>query len=163
MVFLCVLYLVVQPLRFIPKDFNVPFNVEHVCYDEWELVSCQGTVRGYNRTQEEIDQYLGMRITYAEDRFISNGQTYWLRYPIPYEERVIWREGGINIPGSVVSSSFEAIGLEDKKLRRAVVNFQKEPEERPIGWLFYMLDRNTLLVYYDCVFFRAERVNTASS
>ena len=158
-VFLCALYLIVQPLRFIPEDFNVPFNVEHVCYDEWELVSCQGVAGGYNRTQEEIDQYLGTRITYAEDRFISNGQIYTLRYPIYYDELTIWREGGINIPGSVVTSSFEGLGLEDRKLRRVFVNFQKEPEERPIGWLFYMQDRNTLLVYYDCIFFRAERVS----
>ena len=158
-VFLCALYLIVQPLRFIPEDFGVPFNVEHVCYDEWELVSCQGVVRGYNRTQEEIDQYLGTRITYAEDKFISNGQTYTLRYPIYYDERTIWREAGIYIPGSVVTSSFEGLGLDDKKLRRVIVNFNKEPEERPIGWLFYMQDRNTLLVYYDCIFFRAERVS----
>ena len=158
-VFLCALYLVVQPLRFIPGDFGVPFNVEHVCYDEWELVSCQGVVGGYNRTQEEIDRYLGTRITYAEDRFISNGETYYLRYPICYDERTIWREAGIYIPGSVVTSSFEGLGLEDKKLRRVMVNFNKEPEERPIGWLFYMQDRNTLLVYYDCIFFRAERVS----
>ncbi len=157
-VVLCALYLVIQPLRFLPEDFGVPFDVENVCFDEWEIVSCQGVPAGYTRTQEEIDQYLGTRITYAEDHFISDGRTYGLKSGTPYNERVVWREERLNIPGSVLSASFEGLGLTNRKLRRAIVNFQKEPEERPIGWIFYLLDRDTLMVYYDCIFFLAERV-----
>ena len=156
--FLCVLFLAVQPLRFLPENFGTPLTEETVCFGEWGLVSCQGIPSGYTRTQEEISQYLGTRLTYAKDRFTSNGKTYPLDPESSYDERVIWREESLNIPGSVVSTSFERLGIKSRKLRRGLVNFQEDPEKRPIGWLFYILDQDTLMVYYDCIFFQAKRV-----
>lgn len=163
-VFLCALFLLIRPLQYIPEDFGIPLNAEHTCYGEWELVSCQGIPPGYTRTEEEISSYLGTRIAYGPDRFSSNGLVYALNPEEPFDESTIWREASIYIPGSLVSTSFEALGLEDRKLRCVLLNFQENiGKSRPIGTLFYLLDRDTLMVYYDCIFFRAERVEPASS
>lgn len=162
-VLLCGLYLVVQPLRFVPEDLGVPFDVEHVCFDEWEIVSCRGALPGYACSQEKTDQYRGLRITYTEDRLISDGQTYELDAETPYDECVVWRDQRVSIPGSGLSTSFEELDITEKRLRRAAVNFRQAPGVRPMGWLFYLLDRDTLILYYDCMFFQAERVEQVPS
>lgn len=162
-VFLCALFLLIRPLRYIPEDFNTPFDAEHICCGEWELVSCQGIPPGYTRTEEEISSYLGTRIAYGPDRFSSNGRVYALNPEEPFDESTIWREDSIHIPGSLVSTSFEALDLEDRKLRRVLLNFQENiGKSRPIGTLFYLLDRDALMVYHDCIFFRAERVESSN-
>lgn len=158
----CAAYLLIRPLQYIPEDFGTPFDAEHVCYGEWELVSCQGVPPGYTRTEEEIASWLGTRIAYGPDRFSSDGLVYALDSEEPFDESTIWRESSIYIPGSQVSTSFEALGLEDRKLRSVLLNFQEDiGKSRPIGALFYLLDRDTLMVYHDCMFFRAERVEPA--
>ena len=162
-VVLCALYLVIQPLRFLPEDFGVPFDVENVCFDEWEIVSCRGALPGYACSQEKTDQYRGLRITYTEDRLISDGQTYELDAETPYDECDVWRDQRVSIPGSGLSTSFEELDITEKRLRRAAVNFRQAPGVRPMGWLFYLLDRDTLILYYDCMFFQAERVEQVPS
>lgn len=160
---LCSLYLVVQPLRFVPEDLGVPIDVEHVCFDEWEIVSCRGALPGYACSQEKMEQYRGMRITYAGDCLISDGRTYELDAVTPYEESVIWRNGRVSIPGSNLSTSFEELDITEKNVRRGAANFREAPGVRPLGWLFYILDRDTLIIYYDCIFFQAERVGQTPS
>ena len=152
-------YLAVQPLQYIPEGFGEILTIENTCFDEWEITGCQGALPGYTCTQETLEQYLGTRIQYREDGFTSGGQSYALDGNTPYEETVVWREYSVVIPKSMLRVSFEELDISRRNLRRGVVNFKEAPGDYPVGWLFYVLDRDTLMVYDDCFFFRAERVD----
>ncbi len=160
-VLLCALFLIVRPLRFIPEDFGTPLNVQSVCFDEWEVVSCQGVPQGYTCTQEEIDRWIGARVAYGEDLFTAgSGEVFGLP-PVGYRQGTHRREEGIHISGSTVSTSFEGIGLDCQRIRWARVNYLNPPSEVQFGDTFYILDRDTLMIYFDCAFYLARRAEAA--
>lgn len=153
-VFLCALFLLVQPLRFIPEDFGQPFSLENKCYGTWTVVSCQGAAPGCTQSQEEIDASLGQQIAYSEDRFVSTSWAYPLGGPDDYRRDVVRRE---SFP-SLYGMKLEALGADKKNLDHIAVTLPEGMEEDlPLGQDFYILDKNTLLIYRRGVFFRAER------
>ena len=160
---LCVVYLVVQPIRFIPKDWGTPPDIED-CYGIWEITGYRGTT---SRSEEEIAPYIGVRIVYEEEQFTAGGQTYLLKYAreksyddySTYQSKVIWKKDKVIIPGTTVTRQFSSLGIETGKVRRIRAWLQEDTDgEIVLGQLFYILDRDTILVYYGGVFFQAERV-----
>ena len=157
---LCALFLVIQPIRFIPEHFLQEPGTED-CFGQWEITGYRGPT---SRTPEEIEPYIGVRIIYEEEQLTADGQVYPLKYVKDYaitgtyQSRTIWKEEKINVPGTVVTRTFDALGIETKKVGRRMAQLQDGPGEIVLGQLFYILDWDTILVYYDGVFFQAERV-----
>lgn len=153
-VFLCVLFLIIQPLRFIPEDFGLPFTLENNCYGTWTVASCQGTTPGCTQSQEEIDVFLGQQIAYSENRFVSTDWAYSLKDEEDYQDEVVWRE---SFP-PLYSMKLESLGIDKRNLRYIEIALPEWAEDdHPLGRELYILDRNTLLLYRRGVFFRAER------
>lgn len=157
---LCVLFLVIQPIRFIPEHFlQIPAAED--CYGQWEITGYRGST---SRTPEEIEPYIGVNIVYEEEQFTADGQVYPLKYvkdyaiTSTYQSNTIWKEYKINVPGTVVTRSFDDLGIETKRVGRCMAWLQDDPGEIVLGQLFYILDWDTILVYYDGVFLQAERV-----
>ena len=162
-VLLCVVYLVVQPIRFIPKDWGTLPDAGD-CYGVWEITGSRGPT---SWLQEELDQYIGVQLIYEEEQFTAGGQTYLLKYAreksyddlSTYQSKTIWREDKINVPGTVVTRNFSTLGIETRKVCRVRAWLQEDTGgEIVLGQLFYILDLDTILVYCDGVFFQAERI-----
>ncbi len=151
-------FLLIRPLQYIPPHFGEVLTVKNVFFDEWEIVGCQGTLPGYSCSQETLEQYVGLKIRYAENSFTSNGQTFALSQNEPYLESVRWRESSISLPNSSLVASFDDLGIERKNVRSGRANFMEPPGEPPVGWFFLILDYDTLAVYHNCLFFQAKRV-----
>lgn len=155
-VLLCGLYLALQPLRFLPAGFGEPFSLENNCYGVWTITACQGTTPGSTQTQEEIDRFLGGALAYQENRFYSTEWAYSLSGEDAYQTSMV-REESFPL---LYSMSLENLGVDAKSLRHVEVTLPKEMEgDNPLGLDFYVLDKNTLLVYRKGVFFRAERAD----
>ncbi len=152
-VLLCALYLVVQPLRFIPEHFLQQPGVED-CFGEWTIVSYH---EGYtSRRKEEIVLYIGTRITYEKEQFIVGSHVYPLKYKkdyaitSTYQYDVIWKEENPTL--------FSQLGVETRKMGQVRAYLQEDDGGRPVlGQCFYILDWDTLMIYYNGVYYRAER------
>lgn len=160
---LCVVYLVVQPIRFIPKDWGTPPDAGN-CYGEWEITGYRGPS---SRSEEELGQYIGVRLVYEEEQFTADGRTYPLKYAreksyddySTYQSKIIWKEDKVIIPGTTVIRRFSDLGIETGRVSRVRAWLQEDTGgEIVLGQLFYILDLGTILVYYDGVFYLAERV-----
>lgn len=153
-VFLCALYLIVQPLRYLPAGFGEPFTLENNCYGTWTVVSCQGTTPGCTQSQEEINAFLGKQVAYSEDRFVSTDWTYALEDEDNYQTGTVRRE---SFP-PLYSMKLESLGIDKRSLRYIEIVLPEWAEhDHPLGRELYILDKNTLLLYRRGVFFRAER------
>lgn len=160
---LCAAYLVIQPIRFIPKDWGTPPDVAD-CYGEWEITGFRGTT---SRSEEEIGQYIGVRLVYEEEQFTAGGRTYPLKEwkeksyetSSTYQSQIIWKEDKVIVPGTTVVRRFSSLDIEAGKVRRIRAWLQEDTGgEIVLGQLFYILDRDTILVYYGGVFYQAERI-----
>lgn len=153
--FLCALFLAVQPLRFLPEDLGLPFSLENNCYGVWTVTACQGTTPGCTQSQEEIDAFLGTLAAYEEGRFISTDWAYPLEGKDGYQTGMARRE---SFP-ALYSMTLEALGIDKRNLRHIEITLPEWAEgDLPLGQDFYVLDKNTLLLYRRGAFFRAEAV-----
>lgn len=153
-VLLCALYLIVQPLRFLPAGFMEPFSLENNCYGVWTIAACQGKTPGCTQSQEEIDAFLGRQIAYGEGRFISTDWAYPLEGEDSYSADMIRRERFL----SLYSLSLEALNIDRGCLNHVSVTLPEGTEaDQPLGRELYVLDKNTLLLHRKGVFYRAER------
>lgn len=157
---LCAVFLVVQPIRFIPEHFlQIPEAPD--CFGQWEIVGHRGPT---SHTQEEIEPYIGVRIVYEEERFTANGQVYPLEYvknysiTSTYQSRTVWEEERVLVPNTTVVRSFDSLGIEGRNVRRIWAQLQEKQDGTVLGELFYILDWDTILIYCDGVFFQAERI-----
>lgn len=161
---LCVAFLVIQPIRFIPEHFlQIPGPED--CFGQWEITGW----RGYNPwAQEELAPYLGIQIVYEQDRFIVDGQTHLVKYNPKYDSfygyeayqtGVVWKEDRTNNrPSALVAWRFDELGIQKRNVRWVEARLRDDPGKTVLGQLFYILDWDTILVYCDGVFFQAERV-----
>lgn len=153
------LYLVVQPLRFIPEHFLQRPGVED-CFGEWTIVSYRG---GYTaHREEELELYIGTRITYEKERFAVGSHVYPLKYEkdyaitSTYQYDVVWK--------SEAPKLFEGLDARITKMGQVRAYLQEDGGGRPVlGQCFYILDWDTLLIYYNGVYYRAERSEETSS
>lgn len=160
---LCAVFLVVQPIRFIPEHFlQIPAPED--CFGQWEITGWRGATP---RTQEELAPYLGIQIVYEQDRFIVDGQTHLVKYDPKYDFHyaykayqtgVVWKEDRTNnVPGAIVARRFDELDIQARNVRWVEARLRDDPGEVVLGQLFYILDWDTILLYYDGMFFQAER------
>ena len=152
---LCVLYLVVQPIRFIPEHFGQLFLTKD-CFGTWEVTDVRWPG---SWTQEELDSYMGVQIIYEKEQFTADGQTYPVDYQYrSYDSGTTWREEKIVIPGTIATRTFDELGIDKRNVGWIQARLVKKQDELVLGQRFYILDWDTILVYYDGAFFQAERV-----
>ena len=155
----CALYLVIQPLRFLPEDFGVPFTVEDACYGEWEVTALRFRTPGCVQTGEELAAWTGVRLTYGPESFTAGDETYPLDGEAPYTDHVVRRENRVRIPETLGQASFEELGIAGGRIRRVTANTRESTEgNRPLGQDLFLLGDGTALVYRKGAFFQVERV-----
>ena len=128
------------------SGIETAIEAEKSYYGDWLITGCLGTSAVYALSQEEIDDYVGTQITYENDQYSYNGnsisingyeeqmettETFAVDFGVPYSEL------GIN-EGEILSVSAMTEG-----------NF--------FGGYFYVIDENTLMIYYEGVFFKGVR------
>lgn len=115
----------------------------------WEITGCRGTAAVYALSEEEIDGMIGKTVTYEADKFFydnsEEGGAVLYREEMMTDSRLD-EDFGVAYADLGISGSellhVEAEGVEG--------NF--------FGIYFYVVDENTLMIYYDGVFFEAVRV-----
>ena len=153
------LYLIIQPLRFLPENFGVPFTVEDACYGEWEVTAFRYRTPGCVQTEEEIAAWIGVRLTYSPECFTAAGETYLLDEDEPYTVHTVRRESDVRIPETLGQASFEALGIEGRRIRRVTAQTQESTEgRRPLGQDLFFLNDGTVLIYRKGAFFEIKRV-----
>ena len=154
-VFLCALFLIVQPLRFIPQDFGKLYMTED-SYGTWTITSCQGTTPGCTQSQEEIDAFLGQQIAYSEDKFVSTDWAYPLEDKGAYQFETLWQE---RFP-PLYSLTLEDLDISKRNLPHIQITLPEGTgEDSPLGQELFILDMDTLMLYRKGVFYRAERTD----
>lgn len=153
------LYLVIQPLRFLPADFGVPFTVEDACYGEWEVTAFRYRTPGCVQTEEEIAAWIGVRLTYGPDRFTAAGETYLLDEDEPYTVHTVRRESRVRIPETLGQAPFEDLGIQGSRIRRVTAQTRESTQgRRPLGQDLFFLNDGTVLIYRKGAFFEIQRV-----
>lgn len=151
---LCALFLAFQPLQYLPPGFGEPFSLENNCYGTWTVAACQGVTPYCTRSREEIEAVLGRQVGYGGERFASVDWSYALEGPEAYQSDMARPE---SFP-SRYGLSLEDLGGGRWSLRHVRLGLPEEVEEdRLLGREFYVLDKNTLLLCQEGVFYRAER------
>lgn len=158
---LCGLYLVIQPLQYIPLE-KLPVDIgrdytysQELFYGTWTVTACQGKAPDCVLTQEEIDQCIGWQITYSADRFASPDGEYTLEPSYAYQREIV----GEDKFSSRYGIELEELGVYNRrKLDYAHLFLPEETFwDTPLGKEYYIWNQNTILIYRDGVFFRAER------
>lgn len=158
---LCGLYLVVQPLQYIPLE-KLPVDIgrdytysRELLHGTWTITACQGKTPDCTLSQEEINRFIGLQVTYSADRFVSPDGEYALEPSYAYQHDIVGKDD---------FSSRYGIELEELEVynrRKLDFVYLFLPEETfwdtPLGKEVYIWNKNTLLIYRDGVFFRAER------
>ena len=153
------LYLIIQPLRFLPENFGVPFTVEDACYGEWEVTAFRYRTPGCVQTEEEIAAWIGVRLTYGPECFTAAGETYLLDEDEPYTVHTVRRESDVRIPETLGQASFEALGIEGRRIRSVTAQTRESTEgRRPLGQDLFFLNDGTVLIYRKGAFFEIKRM-----
>lgn len=121
-------------------------------YGTWSVESVSGTAAAYAMSEEESREMLGASLTYQEDVFLYQfpGKD---EYEIPiegYEEETITKE----MFAESYISTLADLGVEQDE----VTYVQAVCEGNVFGFMFYVVDESTMLVYYEGVFFEAHKV-----
>ena len=125
--------------------YQKEMRVEAVYYGDYSIVKCVGTAQVYAMSQEEIEEVIGNKLSYAPVSFAWNGNTMSTSYSDKtYSANQFSEDFGIQ------SSE---LGMKEKEFLAVSVL----TEGNFIGQNFYVIDENNLLVYYEGVFFKAER------
>ncbi len=153
-VFLCALFLIIQPLRLIPEHFLRQPEAED-CFGEWEIVSSPGVSPVLcTLSQEEIDACIGMKITYAEGEFITDG----LKLEF-LSEGYACKMMPLEQFARNYQTELAQLGLKPEKVLNLRVGVQGTIGRRQLlGVNCCLLGDGSLLIVEDGVFFRAERV-----
>ncbi|WP_124065435.1 hypothetical protein [Clostridium sp. E02] len=112
-------------------------------YGDYQITACRGTATAYALSQEEIDAVIGSSLNYQANSFNTMAAG--------YEEETY--------PTDRLYEDFRVkptdLGITKKEV--TVVSVLLEGDF--IGGYFYILDENTLLVYYEGVFFEAKKTS----
>lgn len=130
---------------------NTEVDKEPSYYGTWEITACAGTAVAYALSQEEINDYIEkqIQIFYTEDTFIYNG----FAMDVPQNGYVeeIYTEADLVNDFNVTASD---LGITENEILSVYILIEGEF----FGSQFYVIDDNSLLVYYEGVFFLAKRV-----
>ncbi len=115
-------------------------------YGDYRITACKGTAAVYAMSQEEIDAAIGNTLSYQAASYAWNGNTMATSYQEEtYSTDQLSEDYGIEA---------SELGIKDKEVLAVTVLTEGEY----IGNYFYVLDENTLLLYYEGVLFEAERI-----
>lgn len=129
------------------NNVNETTKEASVFYGEYRITSCKGTAIAYAMSQEEIDATIGNVLSYQESTYAFNGNI----IDTNYHETIY-----------SVNQMFDDFGIQASKLgieEKEILLVTALTEGDFIGNYLYVLDENTLLIYYEGVFFEAERIN----
>lgn len=134
----------------IPETVEPAESTEAAYYGTWEIKDCQ-TADVYALSQEEIEDFLDDTVTYRSDAVLWNGEEidietfgYEYEYEAYTEELLVrnyhanlgeWWNGIENISCGFVTS-----------------------QESFFGDQFFLVDNNTIWIYYEGVFFLAKKI-----
>lgn len=117
-----------------------------VYYGDWKITSSVATSEVYALSQDEIDGFINTALTYSADTMTLNRTS----EAVPsYEETTLTAEEFKTQFGAALSD----IGIDGEEVVSVSVGIQGNM----FGCYFYEKDENTLIVYYEGVFFEAER------
>lgn len=123
-------------------------------FGDWEVTACLGTAPVSAMSQEEIDACIGLTMSYGADSFTAEGLTCEFQPGTAYAEDVITAEAFQAACGLAPAE----LGVTASMLLHVTVNIEGEVgQNRLLGRDFFVLDSDSLLVYCDGAFFRAER------
>ena len=124
------------------RDFLSGINY----YGTWKITGCAGTTPVYALSEDEIAAYTGTTVSYTENGYGWNGGETWIPgYSIAQKTQDSFREEfGVALP---------ELGVQAEK----IVEVTAESRE-VFGNSFFVVDKDTLLILWDGVFFAAERV-----
>lgn len=117
---------------------------------KFTVVSCRGTAYVSALSQEEVDEYIGVTLDYQDNVFLYNGepidlpQDGYIEQPYPTEQ---------------FAQDFKTQASELGLTMDEVLSVTLNVEGNIFGNYFYVLDDDTLLVYYEGVFFEADSVS----
>ncbi|NLL77187.1 MAG: hypothetical protein GX235_08055 [Clostridiales bacterium] len=117
-------------------------------YGDYEIVACRGTSAVYAMSQEEIDATIGNTLSFRESTYAWNGNT----MDTDYQEDIYFAE-----------QMYEDFGIQASELGingSEITLVNASTEGNFIGSHFYVLDDDTLLIYYEGVFFEAKRIES---
>lgn len=116
-------------------------------YGEYRITACKGTAVAYAMSQEEIDAVIGNELSFQDSIYTWNGNIIDTDYyETSYSVDQMTEDFGIQA---------SELGIEGKE----VLLVTASTEGNFIWNYLYVLDENTLLIYYEGVFFEAERIN----
>lgn len=138
----------------VPEDSKLQqTDPEKSYYGTWKVESVAGTAAAYAMSEEEIQEMLGTSLTYQEDLFL---------FQFPGKDKYDIQIGGYEEEGTLTNEMFEEaygntlpnLGVEQEE----VTGVQVASEGNVFGFMFYIIDDSTMLVYYEGVFFEAHKV-----
>lgn len=119
-------------------------------YGDYQITACKGTAIACAMLPEEIDTAIGDVLSFQENTYGWNGNTMVTGYQEEtYSADQMFDDFGIQASG---------LGIEEKELLLVTVSTEGEF----IGDYLYVLDENTLLIYYEGVFFEAKKIDEDS-
>lgn len=118
-------------------------------YGDFRVTACKGTTDIYALTDEEIEDRIGTTLSYQTGIFIRNGNIIVDLTQNEFSEKSYSTDD--------LSKDFRVnindLGITEKEILAVTV----EVDGDLFGTNFYVLDENTLLIYYEGVFFEADR------
>ncbi len=117
-------------------------------YGDYEITACRGKALTYAMSEEEIEETIGDTLSYQESNYAYNGNTMETSY-----QETIYDADQMYEDFCIQASE---LGIKEKEI--TLVTTLTEGEF--IGNYIYILDPNTLLIYYEGVFFQADRIQS---
>ena len=134
-----------------PSDSAPSDTAEETSYlKSFSVVSCRGTAYAYAMSEEEIDGYIGTTLDYQNTVFLFNGE------PIDLPEDGYTEQA---YRAEQFTQDFKTSASDLGITQDEVLSVYLNVEGNIFGNYFYVLDDDTLLIYYEGVFFEAKSVS----
>lgn len=124
------------------RDFLSGINY----YGTWKITGCAGTTPVYALSNEEIDAKTGTTVSYKGNWYVWNGEETWIpEYNIAQKTADSFRED--------YRVALSDLGVQTDKIVEVTADLGEG-----FGNHFFVVDKDTLLIFWDGVFFTAERM-----
>lgn len=111
------------------------------------VTSCRGTAYAYAMSQEEIDGCIGTTLSYQPSLFLYNGEP----VELPQDGYIEEAYPTDQFPQDFKTTASD-LGIDEEEVLSVTLNV----EGNIFGNYFYVLDDDTILVYYEGVFFEGK-------
>lgn len=123
------------------RDFLSGINY----YGTWKITGCAGTAPVYALSDEEINAKTGTTVSYTRNWYVWNGTETWIPgYEIAQKTADSFRED--------YRVALADLGVDADKIVEVTAD-----SGEGFGNYFFVVDKDTLLIFWDGVFFTAER------